>query len=942
MSLASMPFPSISKVGQPMNVDAMIAQLVKMTPEQRQQFAQEHMDDPISLSAAKYVDNQIKDQAQKMVQPQGPMPPVNQQAARSIGQVAPPTQPLMTLAPNPQQQPMQAQMQAQMQPQQTAIAQQASQNGEKGAASLPENSGIANLPSKMNFADGGIVGYAGGGTSEYDPSSIQQGIYKSYAAQQAQQYGLNPDFALGIFNQENSSWNPTLLGPVTKSGDRAIGLGQVMPNTGKGMGYSVNDLKDPYKNIDASVQTMAQISKKYNGDPAKVAAAYNWGPGNLDRHLANNNNQVNVDGLPKETKNYLANVLTKLAPGSTAHAADIISSQPAPSVAPAPSSAPAVNRAGRDVDTSNDMSYLESEAMSPAMQQRRLLSAPVGVSRVNSQASLGGNETTLNPGERIVNGMVVDRMGIPIRSATVSSGMSPAAPDTRSIFEKGADAIGISDDWQRFISNSLNALAGPELGAATYGFKAARGLPSLIKNAPAEVDAVAAAAAAKRARDLEAAGVTARNEMAASEALNAPTWAERANARAGVNVATGRGAGGIYELTQEAQTARNAAQNAARARAAAEEGTAGVQTGSNAARVADEAAAAAKGEKGIAALADAANAAKAASVANAAIKNVPSAASASPSPSSKAANADGSNGIDQRLEAGGPFNYGTGNAPQSTSKDALGIDQRPEAGGPFDYKDSTEQQGPPISAMNRDKGSSSDISTQPKKDASMLSSDDWLALAAGLLSNKSQYASEAFGAGLGSLVQGRASRKAAESQQALQAAQAKEAAGKGGYYDQLASTVGPETAAKIAYQESETTRLKLLNDAFPQKNEADLRQIDANIQRELKLADYINQQVQYYGKEATSKINLQDAAAALDVSRANMFEGKNDYQTLKEMVDALTPIARSTPDITNPESARIIMQAKNDLYYYSGELAKKGGIRPPDDAISGFTVRKKQ
>ena len=82
--------------------------------------------------------------------------------------------------------------------------------------------------------------------------------------------------------------------------------------------------------------------------------------------------------------------------------------------------------------------------------------------------------------------------------------------------------------------------------------------------------------------------------------------------------------------------------------------------------------------------------------------------------------------------------------------------------------------------------------------------------------------------------------------------------------------------------------------------------------------------------------------AIVDVSRANMFEGRNDYQTLKEMVDALTPIARSTPDITNPESARLIMQAKNDLYYYSGELAKKGGIRPPDNASSNFTVRTKQ
>ena len=881
MSLGSMPFPSISKVGQPMNVDAMIAQLVKMTPEQRQQFAQEHMDDPISLSAAKYVDNQIKDQAQKMVQPQGPMPPVNQQIARSIGQTAPPTQPLMTLAPSPQQQPMQAQMQAQMQPQQTAIAQQAQvpETASGNAThSLPENSGIANLPAKMNFADGGIVGYAGGGSSEYDPSNIQQAVYKSYAAQQAQQYGLNPDFALGIFNQENSDWDPSRLGPVTKYGDRAIGLGQVMPNTGKGMGYSVSDLKDPFKNMDASIQTMAQISKKYNGDPAKVAAAYNWGPGNLDKHLSNNDNKMVVDKLPRETKGYLANVLTKLAPGSTAHAATL-------------------------PDTS-------------------------------------ANSPSITPGERIVNGMVVDSFGIPLRPATIAAGRSQAAPDSRSIFEKGADYFGISEDTQRNISNALNALAGPELGTALYASKAAKGLPSLVEGAPAEVNAVAAAAAAKRARDLEAAGTVARGEMAASKELNAPTWAERANARAGANMATGRGAGGIYELTQEAQTARKVAQDAARARAVAEEGTVGVQGGANAARAADEAAAAARMADEAAATtnnaskaSNIANAARAASTVNAAAntlaRNYPSAA------------------IDSTPAAAEftPFDYdergGAAKAPSKEVTQGGGL-PRTLSRNPYEIAsnaDEAEQQGPPVSAMNRDKDSSSSISAQPAKDASMLSSDDWLALAAGLLSNKSQYASEAFGAGLGSLVQGRAARKAAESQQALQAAQAKEAVGKGGYYDQLASTVGPEAAAKIAYQGSETTRINLLNQAFPGKNRAELQKLDAEIQSEIQRANYIGQQAKYYGPEATSKINLQNAAAALDASRKNMFEGKNDVQSMREMIDALKPIAHATPDITNPESARQIMDARNHLQYYSEQLAKKTGIGVPDNAIPGFTVR---
>jgi hypothetical protein len=162
MSIASLPFPNLNKpVGAPPTQDQMIADLIRMSPAQRAQFAQEHMDDPISLSAAKYVDNQIKSQAQKMIQPQGPMPPVNQSVVQSIGAPMPSTQPMMGMG-NPAQQPvnpMQQQSEARLQPPGQAMAQ---------ANELPEDSGIARLPSKMNFADGGIVGYADGGVARFD------------------------------------------------------------------------------------------------------------------------------------------------------------------------------------------------------------------------------------------------------------------------------------------------------------------------------------------------------------------------------------------------------------------------------------------------------------------------------------------------------------------------------------------------------------------------------------------------------------------------------------------------------------------------------------------------------------------------------------------------------------------------------------------------------
>jgi len=54
---------SVSGVSKPMNTDALIAHLVDMTPDQRKQFASMHADDPMMLSAAKYVDNKIKQQA---------------------------------------------------------------------------------------------------------------------------------------------------------------------------------------------------------------------------------------------------------------------------------------------------------------------------------------------------------------------------------------------------------------------------------------------------------------------------------------------------------------------------------------------------------------------------------------------------------------------------------------------------------------------------------------------------------------------------------------------------------------------------------------------------------------------------------------------------------------------------------------------------------------
>jgi hypothetical protein len=137
---------SIASLGHN-NVNAVIADLLKMNNAQRQTFAQNHADDPLMLSAAKFVDNKIKEQAQAyLAQQSGAAPPkVNAQVVASMGQQPqqPQGQPAVQ-APPPQPQP-------QPQPQQAAQA-------------LPENSGIAQLPAPnmQGMAGGGIVAFARG------------------------------------------------------------------------------------------------------------------------------------------------------------------------------------------------------------------------------------------------------------------------------------------------------------------------------------------------------------------------------------------------------------------------------------------------------------------------------------------------------------------------------------------------------------------------------------------------------------------------------------------------------------------------------------------------------------------------------------------------------------------------------------------------------------
>ncbi len=87
--------------------------------------------------------------------------------------------------------------------------------------------------------------------------------------------------------------------PPAVSRKGAMGLMQLMPAVARR--YGVRDALDPAQNIDAGVRHLRSLLLRYGGDLELTLAAYNAGPGAVDRY----------DGVPpyQETREYVFRVL---------------------------------------------------------------------------------------------------------------------------------------------------------------------------------------------------------------------------------------------------------------------------------------------------------------------------------------------------------------------------------------------------------------------------------------------------------------------------------------------------------------------------------------------------------------------------------------------------------------------------------------------------------
>ena len=102
------------------------------------------------------------------------------------------------------------------------------------------------------------------------------------------------------------------LNPHARSRVGATGLWQFMLNTGKLYGLQVtsyvDERKDPYKATEAAVRYLKNMYKTY-GDWLLVIAAYNCGPGNVNKAIARSGGKRTFweirDNLPRETRGYV-------------------------------------------------------------------------------------------------------------------------------------------------------------------------------------------------------------------------------------------------------------------------------------------------------------------------------------------------------------------------------------------------------------------------------------------------------------------------------------------------------------------------------------------------------------------------------------------------------------------------------------------------------------
>lgn len=116
-------------------------------------------------------------------------------------------------------------------------------------------------------------------------------------------YGVDPALVRAVIRTESG------FDPTAESRAGAKGLMQLMDATARSLG--VDDPFDPEQNVNGGTRFLSSLLTKYNGNVGVALAAYNAGPGRVDRLGIKTDADLaaKLERLPKETQSYVRKVL---------------------------------------------------------------------------------------------------------------------------------------------------------------------------------------------------------------------------------------------------------------------------------------------------------------------------------------------------------------------------------------------------------------------------------------------------------------------------------------------------------------------------------------------------------------------------------------------------------------------------------------------------------
>ncbi len=171
---------------------------------------------------------------------------------------------------------------------------------------------ISNLSSRSDFwgakrviqaSDSSSSDNSNASSNSSNNSNTSSGLYETMDGTWADlftkvgnEYNIDPILLASVAMQESS------LDPNAVSGSGACGLCQMMPDTFTGLGFSLDDIFDPYTNCCACAMELNDLATRHS-DLTEVLGCYNAGEAGYRNQLANG-------GLCSETANYASGVLS--------------------------------------------------------------------------------------------------------------------------------------------------------------------------------------------------------------------------------------------------------------------------------------------------------------------------------------------------------------------------------------------------------------------------------------------------------------------------------------------------------------------------------------------------------------------------------------------------------------------------------------------------------